>query len=114
VPLRPDLQAIFDELMAAHPQGLTLDQLGEELVRKPVNYADIDELIGALEDAGVNLEAPEVPARPEDLIKVLAAARALTTETGKRPSPDEIAARAGLTASVVRRALTLGRAIGDS
>jgi hypothetical protein len=97
--------------MAAHPDGLTLDLLSEELVTKSVTYADIDEIIGALEEAGINLEAPEPPARPEELFRVLTAARALAAETGRRPSPDEIAERAGLTAAAVRRSLRFGRSI---
>ena len=99
----------MDSLLAAYPDGLTLDQLGEELFRKPVSYADIDEIIGALEDAGINLEGPEPPARPEELARVLAAARALSEETGKRPTPEEIALRAGVTPETVRRALRFGR-----
>jgi len=113
VALRPELQVIFDEIMKAHPDGLTLDELGEELFRKPVTHADIDELIGALEDAGVNLDAPATPASPEELMKVLAAVRALTAETGKRPSTEEIAGRTGLSAREVRRALQLGRSVAD-
>lgn len=111
MPLRPELQAIVDTILAAHPGGLSLNQLSEELLTKPVSYADIDEIIGALEDAGVDLDAPDRPARPEDLARVLAAARALSAETGRRPTPEEIAERAGLTAAVVRRALELGRTI---
>jgi DNA-directed RNA polymerase sigma subunit (sigma70/sigma32) len=107
--LRPDLQELFDAIMAAHPDGLTLNMLSEELVKKPVTYADIEELIGALEEAGVDLEAPEAAARPEELFRVLTAARALAAETGKRPSPEEIAERTGLTAAAVRRALRFGR-----
>lgn len=107
--LRPPLQQIFDAIMKDHPDGLTLDQLSDELVNKPLTYGDIDELIGALEAAGVNLEAPEPPARPDQLARVLEAARALTIETGKRPTADEIGQRTGLTPAAVRRALQLGR-----
>jgi hypothetical protein len=113
VPLRPELQAIYDALVAAYPQGLTLDELGEELYAKPVSYADIDELIGALEEAGFDLDGPAVEARPEDLAQVLTAARALFTETGQRPTPADIAARTGLDARTVRRALQLGRAVTE-
>jgi DNA-binding IclR family transcriptional regulator len=111
VSLRPELQTILDALLAGHPNGLTLNELSEELSTKSVTYADIDEIIGALEDAGIDLDAPEPVASPDELMKVLAAARALTEETGKRPSAEEIAARTGLTASAVRRALNFGRSL---
>lgn len=107
--LSPHLQPIFDALKAAHPQGLTLDELAEELVRKPVTYADIEELIVALEAAGVDLEGPGTPARPEELSRVLDAARAFAAEHGRRPSVSELAERAGLSPLVVRRALHLGK-----
>jgi hypothetical protein len=109
VPLRPPLQELFEAIMAAHPDGLTLNVLSEELVNKPVTYADIEEIIAALEEAGVDLEGPEPPVRPEELFRVLTAARALAAETGKRPSAEEIAARTGLTAAAVRRSLRFGR-----
>jgi hypothetical protein len=109
--LRPALQEIFDAIMAAHPDGLSLNVLSEELATKPVTYADIEEIIGAIEDAGVDLEGPEPAARPEELARVLTAARALAAETGKRPSPEEIAERTGLTAAAVRRSLRFGRSI---
>jgi hypothetical protein len=109
--LPPDLQAILDDLLAAHPDGLTLDELSEELVRKPVGYAEIDLLIGALEQAGFDLEGKETPTRPEDLARVLSAARELASELGQRPSAEQIAARTGLTAVAVRRALRYGRSM---
>jgi hypothetical protein len=111
VPLPPDLQVIFDELMKAYPDGLNLNQLSDELINRPVSYPEIELLIAALEEAGVDLEGPEPPVRPEELVSALAAARALTAETGKRPTVEEIAARAGLTAAVVRRALQFGRSV---
>lgn len=111
VPLSPRLQSIFDDIMKAHPDGLTLNELSEELLMKKLTYTDIEEIIGALEDAGVDLEAAERQAHPADLARVLAAARALTEETGRRPSPSEIAERVGLTPAAVRRALQLGRSI---
>ena len=114
MPLRPELQSIFDAIMAAHPDGLTLNELSEELLARPVTYPDIDEIIVALEAAGVNLEAPEPPARPEELVRTLAAARALTAENGQQPTAEQIAARAGLTPSAVRRALKFGSSVARS
>lgn len=112
--LSPHLQPLFDALRAAHPSGLTLDELGEELIRKPVTYADIEELIGALEAAGIDLEGPGTPARPEELARVLDSARAFAAEHGRRPTIAELADRAGLSPLVVRRALQLGKSAGSS
>lgn len=107
--LSPHLQPIFEALTAAHPNGLTLDELGEELIRKPVTFADIEELIGALEAIGIDLEGPGTPARPEELARVLDSARAFGAEHGRRPTVAELADRAGLSPIVVRRALQLGK-----
>lgn len=107
--LSPKLQVIFDAIMAAHPDGLTLNLLSEELIDKPVDHGEIEELIVALEEAGVDLEGPEPAPPPEQLFQVLAAARTLVTETGGRPTTAAIAARTGLTLTVVRRALRLGK-----
>jgi hypothetical protein len=112
VALPPPLQIIFEEIMAAHPEGLTLDELSDELAPRRVTYADIDLIIGALEEAGFDLSGPERAARPEELARALTAARALAAETGKRPTAEEIAERAGLTVADVRRALRLGRSAG--
>jgi hypothetical protein len=109
VALSPHLQPIFDALEAAHPNGLTLDELAEELLRKPVSYPDIEELIVALEAAGIDLEGPGTPARPEELARVLNAARAFAAEHRRRPTVAELAERAGLSPIVVRRALHLGK-----
>ena len=113
MPLPPHLQPIFDAIVAAHPDGLTLDELGEELIHRPVSYADVDEIIGALEEAGFDLEAPAPPTSAEELSRVLAAIRALTAETGKRPSSAEIAERTGMSPIAVRRALRFGRSASD-
>ena len=107
--LSPHLQDLFDTIRAAHPDGLTLDELSEELSTKSVTYADIDELIGALEDEGLDLAGPATVARPADLVLVLETVRALIAETGGKPSAEALAERAGLSPTVVRRALRLGR-----
>ena len=115
MPLRPELQSIYDAIVAAHPDGLTLNQLSDELVSRPVTYADIDELIGALEDAGFDLDGPEPEVPPEtlkaELKAVLLAARELSGDIGQRPSAQQLAERTGLAPTVVLRALRFGRAI---
>lgn len=108
-----ELQALIDHLTAVHAGGLTLDELAEELSKRPVSYAEIEVIIGALEDTGVLLEGPAPAARPEELMQVLAAARALTAEMERRPSLADIATRVGLHPIAVRRALMLGRKLSE-
>jgi hypothetical protein len=112
VSLSPALQKLFDTIQAAHPDGLTLDDLSDELVNKNVSYAEVEELIDAFEAAGIDLTGPEVPARPDELMQVLTAARTLAGESGQRPSMAQIAAHTGLSTAVVHRALRLGRSLG--
>jgi hypothetical protein len=111
VPLSPELQELFDAVRAAHPDGVRLDDLAAFLYDKPVSYADVEALIGAFAEIGEDLTAPE-PASQQDLMQVLAAARALAVETGQRPSPGDIAARTGLSLVAVQRALRMGRSLG--
>ncbi len=111
--LSAQVQPIFEALQAAHPKGLTLDELAEELLRKPLSYPEIEELIAALEAAGIDLEGPGTPARPEELARVLASARAFAAEHARRPTIAELAERAGLSPIVVRRALHLGKSAAN-
>ena len=111
--LSPKVQPIFAALLAAHPEGLGLDELAEELLRKPLSYPEIEELIVALEASGIDLEGPSTPARPEELARVLDSARAFAAEQGRRPTIAELADRAGLSPIVVRRALHLGKSAAD-
>jgi hypothetical protein len=113
VPLSPELQALFDAVRAKYPQGVSLDELAAFLIDKPVTYADIEAMIDAFAEIGEDLTATE-PDRPEDLVRVLAAARAITTETGHRPSIAELVARTSLSFPSVLRALQLGRSLGAS
>jgi hypothetical protein len=109
--LSPQLQALFDEVCAAHPEGVRLDDLAAFLLNKPVTYADVEALIDAFAEIGVDLTAPE-PAEQHDLVRVLAAARAIAAETGQRPSVAQIAERTSLSPVTVQRALRLGRGLG--
>jgi hypothetical protein len=109
VSLSPKLRTIIDELKARYPEGLSLNQLADELVHRPVSFADVEVIIDGLEDDGVSLDLPDPVARPEDLMRVLATARELAQELGRRPSVEEIATRAALSADDVRRALLLSR-----
>lgn len=106
--------AIVEEVRLAFPKGLSLDELAEHLLHKPVGYAEIEAIIGALEDAGVPLDVPPaaVNNRAHNLGPVLTAARAWTAEHGKPPSVHELASHVGMTEDEVRQALEFGRAPG--
>lgn len=106
--LTPRIEQIVADIKATHPQGLSLDELSEALLDKAVNYSDIDQIIGALEDAGFDLESP-APQSHDELARVLVAVRALVAESGHNPTVEEIASRTGLDPAVVRRALRFGR-----
>lgn len=105
------MQTLFDAIRAGHPDGVTLDDLAAFLLDKPVTYADVETLIDAFSQIGVDLTASE-PDRPDDLVRVLTAARAIAAETGQPPTVAQIAARTSLSPVAVQRALRLGRALG--
>jgi hypothetical protein len=113
VALRSDLQVLFDVIRAEYPEGVGLDDFAAFLLDKQVTYADVEALIAAFTEIGVDLTAPE-PVSPEELGRVLAAARAIAGETGQRPSAAEIGARTGLSPVAVLRALRLGRTLGSA
>lgn len=111
MPLSPELQTLFDAIRASHPEGVSLDDLAAFLLDKPVTYADVEALIDAFARIGVDLTTSE-PDRPEELVHVLAAARAIAAETGQRATIAQIVARTNLSFVAVQRALRLGRALG--
>jgi DNA-directed RNA polymerase sigma subunit (sigma70/sigma32) len=90
---------------------VTLDALGEALGARAVSHAEIDAMIAALEARGVKVVAPEGGGGEERLRVVVATARALVAELGRKPRPAEIAARSGLSEDEVRRALALAQVI---
>jgi DNA-directed RNA polymerase specialized sigma subunit len=64
-----------------------------------------------LERRGRKIIAPEGGGGEERLRQVVATARTLVSELGRKPSVAEIAARSGLSADEVRQALALARVI---
>ena len=97
-------------LVADHPRGvLTLDAIGDAIGTSAVSQDEIEALLSALESRGLQITAPPPGAAEKHLRVVVATARTLSTELGRRPSIDEIAARASLTHVEVHRALYLVR-----
>jgi hypothetical protein len=111
VPLRPELQPIVDALAGPGRSEVTLDELAAAIDTRAVSTADIDALMEALEERGVAVRAPGPVDLPAELARVIGAAKGLSAELGRRPTSDEIAARAGLDRAAVRRALLYARVL---
>jgi hypothetical protein len=107
--LRPELRRVADDLLA-RGRRLTLDEVAEAIGAIAISSEEIDELLSEVEaHADVDC-APPVAAR-ESLARVLASARALKSELGRAPSPDEIARHGGLSRDAVRLALLYARTL---
>jgi hypothetical protein len=101
-------------LLAAGPAGVeaavvTLDAIGDAIGVLTVSQDEIDEIMHAIERAGRRVVGPEGARNEATLRTVLDVARVLRAETGKAPTPGQIAARAGLEEERVRHALALAR-----
>jgi hypothetical protein len=109
--LRTEISEVVDALLRAPRASVTLDELAEALGVLSVSHAEIDALIDALEARGVLVAPADEVDLPGELGRVLAAARALAPALGRRPTSEEIAARAGLPPASVRRALLFARVL---
>lgn len=107
--LSPALKQILDTILASQRRPLTLDALADAIGMQAVSPADIDALMAALEERGIEVAAPEPGAVSADLTQVLATARLLRVELGRKPSALEIASRSGLEHTAVRAALLFAR-----
>ncbi len=72
---------------------------------------EVDALITAVEATGRRIEADDSIRLQEELALVLPRARAFVVAHGRRPTVDELAAEAGVSTAIVRRALSFGRLI---
>ena len=81
--------------------------MGEAIGARAITSEEIDAMITALEAAGRTIVGPEGGAGEAQLKAVVAAARSLGPELGRKPSVAEIAARAGISDEEVRHALAL-------
>ena len=107
--MRPELQKIVDDLLAASndTREVHLDSIGEAIGARAVTTPEIVAIIDALDAAGRKLVGPQGGAGEDRLKAVIAAARALAPELGRKPTVPEIAARSGLSEQEVRHALAL-------
>ena len=113
--LRPELRAIVERLTrdsgGAGSREISLDALGNAIGTLAVSYPEIDAMIDAIEARGRSVAAASGGDGEAHLAAVLAAARALASELGRRPKRLEIARRAKLSDEQVKHALLLARII---
>jgi 2-hydroxychromene-2-carboxylate isomerase len=109
--LRAELTAVIEKLIRAGraKRAISLDALGDAIGTLAVSYPEIDAMISALEARGYQVVAPDNPRGEQHLREVLAAARALSGELGRRPNVGEICQRSGLDPEQVKHALMLAR-----
>lgn len=109
--MRKELEAIVAALLEASEASgeVSLDAIGEAVGARAVSQDDVDSIMHALEAKGRLIKGPEGGGGEKRLAQVIATARSLAAELGRKPSVAEIAARAGLSAEEVRHALALAQ-----
>jgi hypothetical protein len=109
--MRPELQAIVDELLAASEDSreVHLDAVGEAIGARAITTPEIEAIMDALDAAGRKLVGPNGGSGEDRLKTVIATARVLGPELGRKPTVAEIAARSGLGEDEVRHALALAK-----
>jgi DNA-directed RNA polymerase specialized sigma subunit len=107
--VRAELQAIVDQLLAASAGSgeVALDSIGRAIGARAVTTIEIEAIIDALDKAGRKIVGPDGGTGEARLKAVVAAARALGPELGRKPTVAEIATRAGISKEDVVHALAL-------
>lgn len=104
---------LLDEILAMSDPGsvISLDVFAALQAPYGLGADEIDALIGAVEKTGRRIEADDSIRLQEELALVLPRARQFVAAHGRRPTIDELAAEAGVSTEIVRRALSFGRLI---
>jgi DNA-binding MarR family transcriptional regulator len=93
-----------DLLRRLHPEGITLDSVGEAVGSQAIGVEHVEALLDALEAEGLVSRQPLEADLAGLLVEVLGAARALRAQ-GRSIAPKSLAAHAGLSEREVRVAL---------
>ena len=109
--MRPLLEGIFDELVARHGGGgpgsahIHLNDIAEAIGDRSVTYDEVEALVDRLEGRGFRVGEPLDADDIAVMRAVLACARRLRVELGRKPTVDEVARASAQPAHAVRRAL---------
>jgi len=98
-----------ERLIAENERDVSLDQLGDALGTMAVTPAELEAIVDELEARGRRVGEAASPSPTATLQRVLRAARELGAELGRRPTPDEIRERAGISSEAMHHALALAR-----
>lgn len=109
--MRPELQTIVEDLLAASADSreIHLDAIGEAIGARAITTPEIEAIMDALDAAGRRIVGPQGGGGEDSLKAVIATARTLGPELGRKPTVAEIAARSGLSEEEVRHALALAK-----
>lgn len=109
--MRAEVIVIVEALLAASEatHEIALDAIGDAIGVRAITPEEIDAIMTSLEAEGRRIVGPTGGEGEAHLRAVVAAARALTPELGRRPTVGEIAERSGLAPLEVRHALALVR-----
>jgi len=109
--MRPAVAVILQTLLARDESALSLDTIGDAIGAIAITPDEIEELFGALEAAGRQVERTTPNVR-EHLGVVLREARRLRQQLKAPPTVESIAAATGLDESAVRAALLYASVLG--
>ena len=103
--MRPVVESILVELLGRHKDDgrVHLNDIAEVIGDRSLSYEEVEGLVTCLEAEGLEVGEP-LDARDIAVIRdVLAAARRLRGELGRRPNVDEISRSTGHPVRAVRR-----------
>jgi hypothetical protein len=108
--MRPVVSSIVEALLSREEHVISLDTIGEAVGAAAVTPADIEEIFGALEAAGRQVQRVTPNVR-QHLGQVLREARRVRAD-GRNPTVESIASTTGLPESAVRAALLYASVLG--
>lgn len=109
--MRPIVRSIIDQLLESSGEIVELDAVGNAIGSARVSIEEIEVIFTAIEAAGRSLGDQQLQAKAH-LPSVIAAARRIEQEAGRRPTLQELSAATQLSLSEVKAALLFASVLG--